>query len=54
MGCCGSSNGLNHIEIKSDIVLEIRGDDVRYHGTTERGRFQVKNSFQRHFLCYIL
>ncbi len=41
MGCCISIQGLDHSEIHSAIVLQSIGENSRYHGTTERNRFQV-------------
>jgi hypothetical protein len=41
MGCCISIQGLDHDRIHSAIVLQSIGETSRYHGTTERNRFQV-------------
>ncbi|CAF0794333.1 unnamed protein product [Adineta ricciae] len=41
MGCCTSAKGLDKEDIHSPIVLEVTGKSCRYHGTTERGRFQT-------------
>ncbi len=41
MGCCISVQGLDHDRIHSAIVLQAKGETARYHGTTERNRFQV-------------
>jgi hypothetical protein len=41
MGSCISIKELDHDRIRSEIVLESKGETCRYHGTTERARFQV-------------
>ncbi len=45
MGSCISIHGLDHDRIQSEIVLQTTGETARYHGTTERNRFQVFVSF---------
>ncbi len=45
MGGCISIHGLDRDRISSEIVLQTTGETARYHGTTERNRFQVFVSF---------